>query len=293
MDGCYSVIAGQALERKINLYKDFSGVGKRTLKGDELHLRQILINILGNAVKFTPQGGEIRFIAEGKEISPGELELTMVVADNGIGMSEEFQKKMFEPFSQEENGGRSKYQGTGLGMSIVKQLLDLMGGRIDVESSLGAGSKFTIHLCLPIEMDAIQEKQNASGEADLTGLRVMLVEDNELNMEIARYVLEDCGVEISAASNGQEALELFVNSPERNFDVILMDVMMPVMDGLEATRAIRACGKGDASSIPIIAMTANAYAEDRNAVIAAGMNRHLAKPLERSDLIQALQEVCK
>lgn len=293
LDGCYSVIAGQALERKINLYKEFSGVGKRTLKGDELHLRQILINILGNAVKFTPQGGEIRFIAEGKEISPGELELTMVVADNGIGMSEEFQKKMFEPFSQEENGGRSKYQGTGLGMSIVKQLLDLMGGRIDVESSLGAGSKFTIHLCLPIEMDAIQEKQNASGEADLTGLRVMLVEDNELNMEIARYVLEDCGVEISAASNGQEALELFVNSPERNFDVILMDVMMPIMDGLEATRAIRACGKGDARSIPIIAMTANAYAEDRNAVIAAGMNRHLAKPLERSDLIQALQEVCK
>lgn len=291
LDGCYSVIAGQALERQLDIQKDFSGVTQLMLRGDELHLRQILINILGNAVKFTPEGGEVRFTAADRMTESGESELTIVIADNGIGMSEEFQRKLFEPFAQEENGGRSKYEGTGLGMSIVKQLLDLMDGGIEVESAPDAGSTFTVRLRLPIEAAPAQMESAVSCEADLIGLRVMLVEDNELNMEIARYVLEDCGVVVTSAANGQEALELFVQTPEDSFDVLLMDVMMPVMDGLEATRAIRASGKKDAETVPIVAMTANAYAEDRKAVLEAGMDRHLTKPLEREDLVQALREL--
>lgn len=291
LDGCYSVVAGQALERKLNLHKDFSGIKQHYLRGDELHLRQIIINILGNSTKFTPEGGQIDFLAADRLIGTGESELTVVIRDNGIGMSEEFIKKIFEAFSQAEDAGRSQYKGTGLGMSIVKQLVDLMGGEIDVQSAPGAGSTFTVRLCLPVEEISVQEQSADSGVADLTGLRVLLVEDNELNMEIACYILEECNVEITAAENGQIALEQFMKQPANSFDVILMDVMMPVMDGLAATRAIRSSGKGDAESIPIVAMTANAYAEDRKTAIEAGMNEHLAKPIERDELVRILCEL--
>ena len=291
LDGCYSVVAGQALERKLSLHKDFSGVTQRYLRGDELHLRQIFINILGNATKFTSEGGQIEFLAEDKLIGSGESELTVVIRDNGIGMSEEFQGKIFEAFSQAEDADRSKYKGTGLGMSIVKQLVDLMGGEIEVQSAPGQGSTFTVRLRLPVEEAPVQQQAIDSGVADLTGLRVLLVEDNELNMEIACYILEECGAQVTTAENGQLALEQFTQQPEGSFDVILMDVMMPVLDGLAATRAIRASGKGGAHSIPIVAMTANAYAEDRQNAIEAGMNEHLAKPIERDELIRILCEL--
>lgn len=290
LDGCYSVVAGQASERQLCLRRDFSGVTQQLLRGDELHLRQILINILGNAIKFTPEGGEVSFTAA-DEAAAGQAALTIVIRDNGIGMSEEFQKRIFEPFSQAEDDGRSKYQGTGLGMSIVKQLLDLMGGSIELQSAPGQGSTFTVRLRLPIEDVPAAAKEAACTAADLAGLRVLLVEDNELNMEIAQFVLEECGVRVTPAWNGKEAVELFVNGPQHGFDVILMDVMMPVMDGLQAARAIRASGKSDAGTVPIVAMTANAYEEDRRAALEAGMNRHLAKPLEREELIRALCEL--
>ncbi len=291
LDGCYSVIAGQALEHKLILKKDFSGVTQPYLRGDELHLRQILINILGNAVKFTPEGGTVQFTARDRVTAEGRAELTVVIADNGVGMSEEFQQKIFEPFSQEDDSSRSKYQGTGLGMSIVKQLLDLMGGSVVLESTPGQGSSFTVQLALPIEQAPSRETGAGSAEANLSGMRVLLVEDNELNMEIAQYVLEDCGVQVTPAWNGQEAVEVFTKSPAGSFDTILMDVMMPVMDGMEAARAIRASGRADAASVPIVAMTANAYAEDRKAALAAGMDRHLTKPLERADLVRTLVEL--
>ncbi|WP_343247923.1 ATP-binding protein [Diplocloster hominis] len=288
LDGCYSVVAGQALEKKLDLQTDFSGTAKVILRGDELHLRQILINILGNAVKFTPEGGKVVFTARNKVSADGrEADLAVIIRDNGIGISEEFQKKIFEPFVQAGEISRSNYQGTGLGMSIVKQLLDLMGGTIEIESAPGKGSAFTVRLRLPVEDIPLQE-QNAVDKVSLIGMHALLVEDNELNMEIARFMLEDIGIQVTPAWNGKEALDTFVRQPEGSFDVILMDVMMPVMDGLEAARRIRLSGKKDASWVPIVAMTANAFEEDRKAALEAGMNRHLTKPIERDALIRTL-----
>lgn len=291
LDGCCSVISGQTFEKNIDFKTDFTGISQHYLKGDELHLRQILINILGNAVKFTPEGGEIIFTTNETILNDHETQLAFIIRDNGIGMSEEFQQKIFEPFAQAEDNGRSKYQGTGLGMSIVKQLTDLMGGTVSLESAPGKGTTFTIVLNFLIEAASEPEQHTESVEADLSGMRVLLTEDNDLNLEIAQYVLEDCGAVVTTAKNGREALELFSSQPENSFDVILMDVMMPVMDGLEATRAIRLSGKGDAGQIPIVAMTANAYAEDRQIAFDAGMNQHLAKPIEREELIRVLMEM--
>lgn len=293
LDGCYSVVAGQALEKHLVLQKDFSAVTQPYLAGDELHLRQIFINILGNAIKFTPAGGTISFTARNCAVADGKAELTVVVRDSGIGMSKEFQEKIFEPFAQAEDSGRSKYQGTGLGMSIVKQLLDLMGGQIALDSAPGKGSCFTVRLCLPVEAAPAPAPGSGSTQGDLTGMHILLVEDNALNMEIAQYTLRDCGAQVTPAANGKEALDLFTQRPAGTFSVILMDIMMPVMGGLEATRAIRASGRADAAAIPIVAMTANAYAEDRRAALEAGMNEHLAKPIERAELLRVLLAVWK
>lgn len=292
LDACYSLVAGQVQERGLTLKKEFSGVEQLVLTGDELHLRQIIINILGNAVKFTPDDGEVVFTARGKDVGGGMSELTLIIQDNGIGMSEEFQQKIFEPFAQAEDSPRTRYKGTGLGMSIVKQFLDLMGGSIELQSALGQGSTFTVRLRLPNVTAPLRQDHAPDDDTSLLkGLRVLLVEDNEVNMEIARYILEECGMAVTAAENGLKAVEIFKDRPEGSFDVILMDVMMPVMDGLEATRTIRAGSQSDAKTIPIVAMTANAYAEDRRAVLEAGMNRHLAKPIEREELLHALVEL--
>lgn len=292
LDACYSLVAGQVQERGLTLKKEFSGVEQLVLTGDELHLRQIIINILGNAVKFTPDDGEVVFTARGKDVGGGMSELTLIIQDNGIGMSEEFQQKIFEPFAQAEDSPRTRYKGTGLGMSIVKQFLDLMGGSIELQSALGQGSTFTVRLRLPNVTAPLRQDHAPDDDTSLLkGLRVLLVEDNEVNMEIARYILEECGMAVTAAENGLKAVEIFKDRPEGSFDVILMDVMMPVMDGLEATRTIRASNQSDAKTIPIVAMTANAYAEDRRAVLEAGMNRHLAKPIEREELLHALVEL--
>ena len=263
------------------------------LEGDEIRLRQILINILGNAVKFTPEGGQIFFSASTVSENEREASLTVCVRDTGVGMSPEYQERIFEPFSQETASGRSEYQGTGLGMAIVKQLLDIMGGKISLKSAPGKGSEFTVRFVLPFGNAEKLEKSKSSEEIDLSGLRVLIAEDNEMNMEIARYILESGFAEVTPVFDGKAALELFKEKPAGTFDVILMDVMMPVMDGLQATRAIRACGKPDAKKIPILAMTANAYAEDRQAALDAGMDRHLAKPVEREDLLRALSDVTK
>ena len=293
LDGCYSVVAGQAIQKNIRIETDFSPIEADVLEGDEIRLRQILINILGNAVKFTPEGGQIFFSASTVSENEREASLTVCVRDTGVGMSPEYQERIFEPFSQETASGRSEYQGTGLGMAIVKQLLDIMGGKISLKSAPGKGSEFTVRFVLPFGNAEKLEKSKSSEEIDLSGLRVLIAEDNEMNMEIARYILESGFAEVTPVFDGKAALELFKEKPAGTFDVILMDVMMPVMDGLQATRAIRACGKPDAKKIPILAMTANAYAEDRQAALDAGMDRHLAKPVEREDLLRALSDVTK
>jgi CheY-like chemotaxis protein len=260
--------------------------------GDELHLRQVFINILGNAVKFTPDGGRIEFRAQ--ELSADEQKVTyrFEFEDTGIGISEEFKAKIFDEFSQEEKGGRSTYQGTGLGMAISKKFIELMGGTIDVRSRLGQGTCFIVELTFDID-EEYQEKDEINQNVQLDGMKVLLVEDNELNMEIAREILEDEGVIITEAMDGKQAVDLFEKSEPGDFDAVLMDIMMPVMNGYDATRAIRSLSHPSAKTVPIIAMTANAYREDVEKALDAGMDAHVAKPIDVNLLLSVLDQCIK
>lgn len=199
-------------------------------------------------------------------------------------------KRLVYSFAQEVQSARSSYRGTGLGMSIVKQLVEKMGGTLSIESELGEGSCFTVVLPFKINTEANSEEHKVVLDADIKGLRILLAEDNELNMEIARFILEDCGALVEPVSNGLEAVHKFEASDEETFDVILMDIMMPVMDGITATKTIRAMERPDAKTIPIIAMTANAFKEDEEKCMATGMNEHLAKPLEEDKVVRAIYE---
>ena len=291
-DECASIIGGQLLERDVELIRAFGDFAHPHLIGDELHLRQILINILGNAVKFTPDGGRISFRVEETGSADGRAHFHFEIEDTGIGMRPEFLKHIWEPFSQEDGGTRTNYKGTGLGMAITKQFVDMMGGTITVESRLHEGSKFTIDLSFDIDQHAAEACETPEDtELHLEGMRVMLVEDNEINMEIAQFMLEDVGIAVTCVENGQLALELFQSRAPGSFDVILMDIMMPVMNGLDAARAIRALERPDAQTIPIVAMTANAYDEDVRNAREAGMNGHLAKPIDTALLYRTLSEV--
>jgi CheY-like chemotaxis protein len=274
------------MSREINFYKEFTIVHPNVL-GDELHTRQILINILGNAVKFTPDGGTIHFRAKEITSDDGKALYRFEIEDNGIGMSEEFQKHIFEAFSQEDNGSRTNYMGTGLGMAITKQFVDLMQGTINIKSKLSEGSRFTVDLTLDIDPSKIETEEEVETD-NVAGMKVLLVEDNMLNMEIAVEILEDEKVVVNTAENGQIAYDKFTASTPGTYDAVIMDIMMPVMNGLEATRAIRASSHPEAKTIPIIAMTANAYAEDVHAALESGMNAHIAKPINIPILLSTL-----
>jgi signal transduction histidine kinase/CheY-like chemotaxis protein len=293
IDNCASIIGGQIMTRELTFEKEFTGIKHPYVLGDELHIRQILINILSNAVKFTPDGGTITFRASEVSCTGDKATFNFEVEDNGIGMSEEFQDKIFDAFAQEDNkGSRTNYMGTGLGMTITKQFVDLMGGTISIKSKLSEGSCFTVTL----ELDINPEKKDEVVEVvtkDIGGMKLLLVEDNLLNMEIAQEILEDEGAIITTAENGEIALETFTGSEPSTFDAILMDIMMPVMNGLDATKAIRASSHPEAKTIPIIAMTANAYAEDVKASFEAGMNAHIAKPINVPLLISTLNKYKK
>jgi signal transduction histidine kinase/CheY-like chemotaxis protein len=289
IDNCYSIISGQILSREIDFFKDFSNIKHPHVLGDELHTRQILINILGNAVKFTPDGGTIQFRVKELESEDDKGLYRFEIEDNGIGMSEEFQEHIFEAFSQADNGSRTNYMGTGLGMAITKQFVDLMGGKITVRSKLSEGSCFTVDLMLDVDPEKREENAAVVNE-NVSGMKVLLVEDNMLNMEIAEEILEDEGVIVDTAENGQIAVNEFEASAPGTYDAILMDIMMPVMNGFEATKAIRASSHTDAKRIPIIAMTANAYAEDVHAALDAGMNAHIAKPINIPLLLATLNK---
>lgn len=257
--------------------------------GSALHLRQIFLNIATNAVKYNKIGGKVW----GKIEFEGKHEDTVVysctIRDNGIGMSEEFQKKIFEPFYQEHTDARSSYQGVGLGMSIVKSIVDKMGGTIEVHSRLGEGSTFKVTIPYKIvpesEIPVCEEKTE---DISIENMRILLVDDNELNVEIAQILLEDAGAIVTVAHNGQEAFQIFEEREAGSFDAILMDLMMPVMDGYTATRQIRMSQKADAAGIPIIAMTANAFSEDIKKCKEAGMNAHLSKPIDIQKVMQTL-----
>lgn len=258
---------------------------------DTVRIREVLVNILGNAVKFTEDGGTITL-----EITPRIAQddrhgvICYRVTDTGIGMSPEYLAHIFEEFSQEESGARTQYRGSGLGMSITKHYVDIMGGTITVESRQGVGSCFTVEL--PVELtsrESVEGKQEIVAPEALAGVRVLLAEDNDLNAEIATVQMEDLGLRVTRARNGQEAVHLFQEAAPGSFDMILMDIMMPLMNGYEAARAIRALDdRPDGKSIPIIAMTANAFAEDIQASLNAGMNAHLSKPVEVDAFIAVL-----
>ena len=288
LDNCCAIVEGQIAEHNLTFTKQIGPFWHPYLRGSELHIRQVLINILSNAVKYTPDGGTITFRARETLCEEGLVHLRMEIADNGIGMSEEFLQHIFEPFTQEAHGSRTTYKGTGLGMAITKKLVDQMHGSLDVESEPGRGSTFTVRLSLPLGNYVPKETvpQKGEGPEDLQGLHLLLAEDNELNREIAVALLQEQGAEITAAVNGREAVEAVKNAPPGAFDAVLMDVMMPEMNGLDATRAIREWqGKPKEDGIPIIAMTANVFADDVKACLDAGMNSHVGKPLNMKLLV--------
>ncbi len=263
------------------------GIKHRHLLGSPVHLKQVLQNVVGNAMKYNRPGGTVTVTCTEISCENGKATYQFECIDTGYGMSEEFQKHAFEPFAQESSDARTKYMGTGLGLSIVKQLIDLMGGSIFLESKQNVGTKFTFFLSFDIDPDHEIREQEKANNADicLSGVKILLVEDNELNMEIAKFILEQAGLTVETAWNGQEAVETFAKSDEDEFDIILMDVMMPVMGGLDATRVIRKMERSDAAKIPIFAMTANAFLEDIQQSKEAGMNEHFSKPLQEKEML--------
>ena len=254
--------------------------------GSPTHIRRIIINLLDNSIKYNKRGGSVTFSSQTKPLDDGRALFCFSVSDTGIGMAPEFLKHIYEPFAQEGDDARSKFQGTGMGMPIVKSLIDMMDGTIEISSEVGVGSTFNVQIPLDIDKNP-QARERADGRANscsLAGMNVLLAEDNELNAEIAQALLESEGIVVTRAADGNEAVDLYVGRPAGSFDAILMDIMMPGMDGYEATRTIRLSEKADAADIPIIALTANAFAEDAKAAHDAGMNAHLPKPLDFNKL---------
>lgn len=264
---------------------------------DQTKLQEIMLNIISNAIKYTPEGDSIYVeVHEAVSENPSKIRYIFSCEDTGIGMSEEYLPHIYEEFSREHSTTENKVPGTGLGLPIIKSMIELMGGSIQVESRQGIGTKFTIDLSFDIalkeEVYGSEDTIESSAIHTIKGKRILLVEDNELNAEIAKTVLEDVGALITRAENGQQALELFKEKPAGTFDVILMDLMMPVMDGYTATRKIRELERSDAKTVPIIAMTANAFQEDAEKCIAVGMNAHLAKPLDIEKMKKTIKSIC-
>ena len=288
------IIQAVVSKKDLSLTLDTVGVENEDVIADPLRLEQILINVLANAVKFTPDGGQISLWIVQKDTAPaGYADFEFHIKDNGIGMSEEFQKHIFEQFARERTSTVSKIQGTGLGMAITKSLVDMMGGRITVKSEQGKGSEFTISLRFPIGEAKAEQTPPAAKASAFTGKKLLVVEDNELNLEIASTLLKEAGFAVDTAENGKVAVEKVEAASADRYDLILMDIQMPEMDGYEATRRIRALPDTKKAALPIVAMTANAFEDDRKNALRAGMNGHIAKPLDIQKLFQVLSELLK
>ena len=289
----FNVIEQMAAEQNIRIVWEKKEIIHRDLIGSPRYVKRVMMNILSNAVKYNRENGQIYISC--REIPSEQPEMTtmeFVCRDTGIGMTDEFQKHIFEPFAQEHTGSRTKFTGTGLGMPITKKLVEKMGGTVTFESEKGVGTTFVIRVPFKIDPDADKrEEQTDASEKSIKGLHILLAEDNELNMEITEFVLQNEGADLTKAWDGQEAVELFRNSEPGEFDVILMDIMMPVMDGYEAAKMIRSLDREDAKEIPIIAMTANAFTEDRIKAKAAGMDEHVAKPVDVELLIKVIHKL--
>lgn len=265
----------------------------QSMVGSPTHIRRIIINLLDNSIKYNKHGGTVTFSSTVKPLNDAHALFCFTIEDTGIGMTPEFLKHIYEPFAQEGNDARSKFQGTGMGMPIVKSLIGMMGGTIEISSELGVGSAFNVQIPLDVDKNpqAREHLDKQAGSCSLVDMNVLLAEDNDLNAEIAQTLLESEGVIVTRANDGSEAVNLYVGRPAGSFDAILMDIMMPGMDGYEATRTIRLSEKADAATIPIIALTANAFAEDAKTAHDAGMNAHLSKPLDFEKLKNMLARI--
>ena len=289
MEKIHAIADVQAKKQEIRFSIEDEVVHRQFL-GSPAHLRRILLNLISNALRYNKKGGKICLAIREVEYDGSHIGLEFKVQDTGIGMSEEFQKHLFEPFAQEQKGGASKFGGTGLGMPITKSLVEKMGGTITFTSEQGVGTTFVITIPFKINEDAARDEEKQDEvTASIKGLNILLVEDNELNMEIAEFVIQSKGASVVKAWNGQEAVEAFEKSASGEFDVILMDVMMPVMNGYEATKQIRALDDPTLAGITILAMTANAFDEDRKKALACGMDGFLSKPIVIEELISTLQ----
>ena len=292
-DSVIEIVKGMILNRELNFEVHREPLQNPYVMTEPVRIREILVNILNNAVKFTKDGGTIRFDAGSRPGADAQhIVICYRIKDTGIGMSEEFQKKLFDEFAQEENGVRTQYKGTGLGMPISKKYIELMGGTITVDSRKGVGTTSTVEI--PMELtnaEKVEKTKPLVQYNDLKGIKVLLAEDNDLNAELATILLEDLGMTVTRAADGQEVVDLFAEHPAGTYDIILMDIMMPKMDGHQAAKAIRAmyADRSDAEEIPIIALSANAFSEDVQASLDAGMNGHVSKPLNMEEVTKVIE----
>lgn len=295
IDDCAEIVDAQISQRRIMFIKDFD-VKHRYVIGDELHLRQILINVISNAIKYTNDGGRIEFKVRELYSDESTVGFKFEVKDNGIGMSEEFQKRIWDAFAQENEDIKSNYGGTGLGMAITKQIVETLKGSIEVESKQNKGSRFTIRMSYIIDSETDEEMDIAAAghmvsKNSLNKLNILLAEDNDLNREIATEILTDAGAEVITATDGKNALETFEKSREFSIDMIILDIMMPVMNGIETAKAIRSLDRNDSLTVPIVAMTANAFDEDIKRTKEAGMDAHITKPIDIDCMVKVLANV--
>lgn len=293
IENCRDILEAKAGEQEITL--DTTGMAEFNppqLMASEVHLRQIFMNIISNAIKYNKYGGKMFIQAIVLEQTEDKVTCRFSVTDTGIGMSEDFQKQMFEPFTQEHGENRSEFKGTGLGLSIVKRIIEEMGGEIRVESELDIGTKFSWDLTFPIDKAINERAENIPDRiVTLRGIRVLAAEDNSLNSEILKFILEDMGINVNLVENGELAVKAFEESRPGEYAMILMDIMMPVMDGYEASRIIRNMKRPDAATIPIIALTANAFAEDIVRSSEAGMDAHITKPIDENKLKECMMRL--
>ena len=293
MEKIHAIADVQAKKQEIRFSIEDEVVHRQFL-GSPAHLRRILLNLISNALRYNKKGGKICLAIREVEYDGSHIGLEFKVQDTGIGMSREFvEKSLFKPFTQEDDRVRTEYRGTGLGMSIVYELVKQMNGTIDVNSKPGEGTTFTVKLAFKTVDPAWKKKEIQEENRNITGMNILAVEDNQLNMEILQFLLEEAGAKVTAVSDGKQAVEYFADAASGTYDVILMDIMMPVMDGLEASKKIRELPEGKGKDIPIIAMTANAFVEDQDKTKEAGMNAHLAKPLNMEKVIRSIYEQCR
>lgn len=287
LENVQAIVIGKLQEGNIDLIIRDDQVQHRFLIGSVMHFRRILLNLLSNAIKYSKENGHVQtIVSEIDGNSENSTVLEIKVQDDGIGMSRDFiENDLYKPFTQEHKTARTKYKGTGLGMAIVHELIDAMQGTIQVDSVLGKGTTFTVTLPFEIGVSPKGQEEKDDKSGDLQGMHLLVVEDNDLNREITQCVLEEAGAEVETAADGKQAVEIFSSARESYYDVILMDIMMPVMDGIEATRTIRSLARKDAQNIPIIAVTANAFTEDRKKTEEAGMNGHISKPIDEKKLL--------